>query len=68
MDITKRVATMRLNFHANTVSLNNVLNQFHIISNETAEKRNKNHVMTILTDIMPRLGKDVDGFFKNKEF
>ncbi len=67
MDITQRVAKMRLNFHATAVSVNNVLNQLHVISDETAEKRNKNHVMVILTDIAPRLGKDIDKGFKSEE-
>lgn len=67
MDITKRVAKMRLNHHANMVSLNNVLNQLHIISDETAEQRNKDHVMIILTDIAPRLGKNVGALFEGIE-
>lgn len=67
LDIATRVAKMRLNYHANAVSLNNALNQLHIISDDTAEQRNRNHVMIILTDITPRLGKDVEKVFKNGE-
>lgn len=67
MDISERVARMRLVYHSNMVSVVNVLNQLDIIPDDKAEEKNKNHVMTILTDIMPRLGYDVDKVFEQKE-
>ena len=67
MDMSTRIAKIRLNYHANMVSMNNVLNQLNIISDERAEERNKNHVIIILTDIYPRLGKDVGKIFENFE-
>lgn len=68
MDMSTRIAKIRLNYHANMVSMNNVLNQLNIISDERAEERNKNHVIIIiLTDIYPRLGKDAGKIFENFE-
>lgn len=60
MDLSTRVAKMRLNFHATACDWNNVLNQLHVLSDEKAEARNRNHVKVIINDILPRLGKNVD--------
>lgn len=68
MNIPKLVAKVRLIYHANMLDVNNVLNQLHIISDQQAEQSNKNHTMTIVTDILPRIfGKEtVDKFFEEK--
>ena len=67
MDITERVARMRFVYHSNMVSVVNVLNQLNIIPDNKAEEMNKNHTMTIITDILPRLGYDVEKIFEKKE-
>lgn len=59
MNLPKIVAKMRLRYHANMIDVVNVGNQLGIISDEKAEEMNKNHAMTIFTDILPRLGIDV---------
>lgn len=59
MDMPTMIAKLRLCYHSNATSFVNVLNQLHIVSDEVAERRNKIHVMTVLEDIAPRLGKDV---------
>ena len=59
MNLPKIVAKMRLHYHANLIDVVNVGNQLGIISDEKAEEMNKHHVMTIFTDIFPRLGIDV---------
>lgn len=64
MSIATFVTKMRLKYHVNAADLNNALNQMHIISDEKAEARNEKHVMTIVNDILPRLGKDVDSVFR----
>ena len=58
MDIAERVALARFWYHANMTSVVNVANQLHILSDERAEEMNKNHTMTIVNDIIPRLSKD----------
>ena len=67
MDITERVARMRFVYHSNMVSVVNVLNQLNIIPDDKAEELNKHHAMTIFTDILPRLGCDVEKIFGKKE-
>lgn len=66
MGMSERVAKMRLNYHANVVEINNVLNQLHIISDEKAEEIAKKHVMIIVNDVLPRIfgQKAVDELFK----
>ncbi len=64
MTLSTMVAKMRFKFHANAVDWNNVLNQLNIISDDKAEAKIKDHVMTIVNDILPRLGYDVEKFFK----
>ena len=61
------VTKMRLKFHVEAVDWNNALNQLHMISDEKAENKNKEHVMTIVNDILPRLGKDTKAFFKGEK-
>lgn len=69
MDMPTLVAKMRLQYHANLLDVNNVLNQLGIISDSKAEQRNKNHTMTIITDILPRIyGKDtIEKIFDRKD-
>ena len=65
IDIPTKVAKMRFMYHANMLDVNNVLNQMHLMSDEKAEKNNRRHTMTIVNDILPRLGYDVEKAFKN---
>ena len=58
MDIAERIAVMRFWYHANMTSIVNVANQLHILSDNKAEEMNKNHTMTIVNDIIPRLSKE----------
>ena len=67
MSLAVKLAKIRLDFHATACDWNNVLNQLHIISDEAAEERNKKHVMIIVNDVLPRLGCDVEKFFKEEE-
>lgn len=55
MDLPKLVAKLRLQYHANLLDVNNVLNQLHIISDEKAEESNRQHTMVIFNDILPRI-------------
>lgn len=66
MSMATFVTAMRFKYHANATDINNALNQLHIISDEKAEERNKKHVMTIVNDILPRMGYDVEEYFKKK--
>jgi len=60
-------------YHLNAIEVVNAANQLHIIPDDKANEMNKNHVMTLLTDIYPRLkGKEWEKAFqeqlkKNKE-
>lgn len=66
--LPEKVAIMRFKYHANMLDVVNVLNQLHILSDERAEKMNKNHTMTIVTDLLPRItGKTVDEILETKE-
>lgn len=65
-DIADVITKVRFMYHSNACSVNNALNQMHIISDEKANERNKNHVTVILADILPRLGKDTSEFFQTE--
>ena len=66
--LPEKVAIMRFKYHANMLDVVNVLNQLHILSDERAEKMNKNHTMTIVTDLLPRItGKTIDEILETKE-
>lgn len=67
MDITKIVAKGRFIFNTNMVDVVNVLNQLKVIKDDKAEEMNKKYVMEIFTDILPRLGYDVESILKNKK-
>lgn len=66
-DIPKLIAKMRLYYHANMLDVNNVLNQLHIISDKTANERNRKHFWILIDDIAPRLyGKEAVDKFLNR--
>lgn len=55
MDITKKVAKMRFNYHANMLNVCNVLNQLGILKDDKAETVMKNHCMKTI-DCLDRMG------------
>lgn len=55
MDITKKVAKIRFLYHANMLSVNNILNQLKIRNNEKAEAVGEYHTMECF-DCLERLG------------
>ena len=65
MDIVKKVAKMRLMFHANMLDVCNVLNELGILNDDKAENVMKHHAMECL-DAMEHMGLDPYG--KNKNF
>lgn len=67
MDISTLVAKVRFHYHANACDVDNVLNQIGLMSDKKAEERNRNHVMTIVNDICPRLGLNPSKIISNKE-
>jgi hypothetical protein len=66
MDITKVVAALRFKYHANMLDVNNVLNQLGLRNDEKAEEKGAYHAMTIINDVLPRLGYDVEGFMNER--
>lgn len=59
MCIEKIIAKLRMHYHLNMIDAVGVLDQLHIISGDTAERRKKHHAMTLFTDVFPRLGVDI---------
>lgn len=57
-DLSERIAILRFKWHANMVDVVNVANQLHFISDLKAEQLNKKHVMTIATDVIPRIKEE----------
>lgn len=55
MDITKKVAKLRLGYHLNMINVCNVANQLHLMSDEKADRRNINHAKECF-DCYERLG------------
>lgn len=55
MDITKKVAELRLGYHLNMIDVYNVMYQLHLISGVKADQRNKAHLKECL-DCYERLG------------
>lgn len=55
MDITKKVARLRLGYHLNMIDVVNVANQLHLMSNNKADLANKNHLKALI-DCYDRLG------------
>lgn len=55
MDITKVVAKLRLVYHLNMLDVCNVANQLHLLSDDSADLKNKNHFKKCL-DCYERLG------------
>ena len=66
MDIANVVAAIRLHYHANMTSVVNVLNQLHVMPDEKAEEANRRHMMTVVNDILPRLGYDTSAFHEEE--
>ncbi len=60
------VAQLRFQYHLAAIDTNNVLNQLKLRTDEKAEECAKNHVMTIINDILPRLGYDVEKIFSKE--
>lgn len=55
MSLARKIAKARMVYHTNMVELVNVGNQLGLIKDEKAEKANKHHVMTLITDVWPRI-------------
>ncbi len=64
MDLPTKVAKARYVYHLAMIDVNNVLNQLKIRNDESAEEKGKYHTMTILNDVLPRLGYDVEKMFR----
>ena len=64
MDITKVVAKARLHYHLNMVDICNVANQLHLMSDEKAERANRDHTKKIF-DCYMRLGVEFPDFIKD---
>ncbi len=59
MSIEKLVAKARLFYHMNMIDINQAKAQLHLISDEKLEESNRNHFMTLVNDVWPRLyGQD----------
>ena len=66
--LPETVAIARFKYHANMLDIVNVANQLHILSDEKAEQMNKNHCMTIITDLLPRItGLTVEDILNQEE-
>lgn len=55
MDIVRTIAKLRLGYHLNMIDFCNAANQIHLLSNEKADQRNKNHLKECI-DCYERLG------------
>lgn len=66
MDITKKVAKMRLNYHGTMLDIYNVLNQLGIVKDERAEEVMKRHCMQCI-DAMEHMGLDVKGYIEKED-
>lgn len=55
MDISKLVAKARCAYHTNRIDLVNAGNQLGLIKNEKADQLNKESVMMLVNDILPRI-------------
>ena len=58
MDITRKIAKARFQYHTNMLDICNVLNQIGILKDEKAEMAMKNHAMKSF-DCLERMGYDV---------
>lgn len=63
----KLIAYLRFQYHGFLLDLNNCLNQLHLRSDEAAEEIAKKHVMTMLLDILPRLGYPTDRLLRGDD-
>ena len=64
MDITKVVAKLRLSYHLNMIDFCNIANQLHLLSDEKAELKNKNHLKKCV-DCYGRLGYNLPKSFRD---
>ena len=64
MDITKTVAKLRLEYHLNMIDFCNVANQLHLLSDEKADLKIKNHLKECL-DCYERLGYNLPKEFRD---
>ena len=67
MGMAETVAKMRFKYHLEAIEMNNVLNQLGIRSNAKADECAKRHFMTLIEDVMPRLGYDTSSLFVENE-
>ena len=58
MDIPKAVAKLRLSYHLNMIDFYNVANQLHLVGDDEADLKNKNHLKKCF-DCYERLGYDL---------
>lgn len=65
LTIEKIVARLLVRHHANMVGITNVLGMLHIISDETWERRNCNHIMEIVQKIYPHAGYGSGDWFED---
>ena len=62
------VTELRFKYHTNMLDVVNVANQLHILSDEKAERMNRNHCMTIFEDLLPRMtGLSVEQILEEAE-
>lgn len=66
MSIVKKVAKMRLMFHANMLDVFNVANQLGILNDNKAEEIMKHHTIECF-DAMEHMGLDPFGKLNNKD-
>lgn len=64
MDITKVVAKARLHYHLNMIDICNVTNQLHLMSDDKADRANRDHLKNVF-DCYSRLGVVLPGFVKD---
>ena len=55
MNLVRTIAALRLGYHLNMIDFCNVANQLHLLSNEKANQKNKNHLKECI-DCYERLG------------
>lgn len=62
MCLSEMIAFLRAKYHVNMLDIVNALNQLHLMSDDKAEEKAKNHVMRFF-ECQERLGKDVKSVF-----
>lgn len=64
MDITKVVAKARLHYHLNMIDICNVANQLHLMSDDKADRANRDHLKNVF-DCYGRLGVALPEYVKD---